>query len=601
MGYRNREDITNLPPGVLIVGSQNVLTNVSERIEARKGYTLDGASSVLDAATSFAFDWSNKQEAAIHMRAGGLTSAANDGVLQYRFVDSDGDVEWRDLIDSLTSVSYNASTYWDTTEGLRVVLFVNGASEVNEWNGAITTFASDTGSTITKEGTTTWAQAGFYQTANKKIILNDVEYTYTGGETTTTLTGVTPDPTLTTNNAGDVIHQSVVTTPNTSLVSGPGSTYATDLISTLNNQVYLGSLTDSQLFKSQINAYKDFSSSSPRIVGDGELFILDANAVALVPQENTMYVSAGDAFWYEIEFQLSADLVNESVTIKPLKTTSQQGAQSQALVGKMKNNIIFISGEPTLDELGRVLDIAVTPQQSNISDSIKIDFDGYDFANGSVFYHQYFIYVAVPAEGLVRIFNISTQAWEAPQTIPIARFSIIDGDLYGHSSLTLETYKLFDGFSDNGSPIPSKVVFSYQNYGDRVLKKRANEFFIEGYINANTTMTAQTLFEIDGCETMRTFTVGGTDKNVCVNTDDNSLGKNSLGKQPLGSSIDESLTGLPPKFRVIKTFDSGNFFEVSFSFEILGEDQRFELLAYGLNVTEATDDPVEIKDEGIVV
>ena len=28
-GYRNREDVTNLEPGVLIVGSQNVLTNVS--------------------------------------------------------------------------------------------------------------------------------------------------------------------------------------------------------------------------------------------------------------------------------------------------------------------------------------------------------------------------------------------------------------------------------------------------------------------------------------------------------------------------------------------------------------------------------------------
>lgn len=43
-GYRNREDITKLPPGILVVGSQNVLTDVSGRIGIRKGYVLDGQS-----------------------------------------------------------------------------------------------------------------------------------------------------------------------------------------------------------------------------------------------------------------------------------------------------------------------------------------------------------------------------------------------------------------------------------------------------------------------------------------------------------------------------------------------------------------------------
>jgi len=42
LGYRNREDITKLPPGVLIKGSQNVLTDVSGRVNITKGYVLDG-------------------------------------------------------------------------------------------------------------------------------------------------------------------------------------------------------------------------------------------------------------------------------------------------------------------------------------------------------------------------------------------------------------------------------------------------------------------------------------------------------------------------------------------------------------------------------
>ncbi len=44
LGYRNREDKTKLPPGVLIEGSQNVLTDVFNRVGITKGYTLDGQS-----------------------------------------------------------------------------------------------------------------------------------------------------------------------------------------------------------------------------------------------------------------------------------------------------------------------------------------------------------------------------------------------------------------------------------------------------------------------------------------------------------------------------------------------------------------------------
>ncbi len=45
LGYRNREDKTKLPPGILIEGSQNVLTSVNNTVGITKGYTLDGQSS----------------------------------------------------------------------------------------------------------------------------------------------------------------------------------------------------------------------------------------------------------------------------------------------------------------------------------------------------------------------------------------------------------------------------------------------------------------------------------------------------------------------------------------------------------------------------
>ncbi len=44
LGYRNREDKTKLPAGVLIEGSQNVVTSVNNTVGIVKGYTLDGQS-----------------------------------------------------------------------------------------------------------------------------------------------------------------------------------------------------------------------------------------------------------------------------------------------------------------------------------------------------------------------------------------------------------------------------------------------------------------------------------------------------------------------------------------------------------------------------
>jgi len=602
LGYRNREDVTNLPPGVLITGSQNVLTNVSERIQVRKGYSLDGATSSALASILASFDWQTYGNGESHLRAGFLTSAANDGKLQYRYVDSTGAVTWRDLATGLTTVAYNFTTFWNTTENLRELLYVNGTSNIFNWNGATAIISSTTVNTITKTGTDTWAQAGFYTTANKSIVINGNTYTYTGGETTTTLTGVAGNPTGEAN--GSIIHQSPVTTANASLTGVP-STFANGLISTLNNQIYLSSLTSPAVYISKVNSFTDYSFSTPRQTGEGDLLILDANIVGLLPQENFMYVSAGLDLWYNISFQLQTSTVGvtyEQVSALPLKTGKRQGAISQAALSHMKNNIIVITNETTIDTFGRVETSLATPQTTNISDSIKLDIDSYDFTDASIAYHRYYIYVAIPKEGLVLIFNLATKSWESPQTLPISRFYIVDGELYGHSYSTSESYQLFTGYADRvysgfaGYPIDAKAKFSYQNYGTRFSYKKANAFYIEGYISSNTTLNCAITYELDGCATTKTFTVNGSDTQiVCIAPIEGSLGKLSLGKAKLGGAGSTSIQDLPPKFRVEKTFSNTDFFECSFSFEILGVDQRFELLAFGLNAGSSSQEPVQIR------
>lgn len=602
-GYRNREDITNTMPGVLVVGSQDVLVNDASRVQARPGYIVDGATSSSNAAIKSSFEWNSKGNGARYVRGGFLTSAANDGKLQFRYA-SGTTITWVDLLTALTTVDFNFTTFWDTTELIRLMLFVDGTSNIFEWNGAYDTVASTSASAITL--TNPVGTSGFYSTRNKTVVINSTDFTYTTASGSV-LSGVTPTP-VGTVNAGDLAVQKVVTFANTTFIGGPPATFPNALISTLNNQIFIGSLTSPTGYLSKINNFRDYSFGAPRLPGEGGTFTLDDNLVGFMPQEENMYISCGKNFWYNTTlvqsstYSGSTALTTEIFKVQLLKTNNQQGAQSQSLINKSGNKVIFINFEPAFNELGRVEDIIAAPNTVNISDPIKLDFDTYNFTGGSVYSWQRYRLVTIPTLGIVRIFNEFTGAWQSPLTLPITSFYTVNGELYGHSSTTSESYHLFTGYSDRatatsaGQPIKAIAAFSYQNFGLPTSLKNCNEFYIEGYINANTTLECGINYELDGCMTTQTFEVNGSDRTVvCIPSDESSLGKVSLGKEKLGGDISGSLTGLPPKFRVIKTFPRVNFYESQFIFTMFGKDQRFELLRFGTNSSTADDTNVFIK------
>ncbi len=778
-GYRNREDITVLPPGVLVEGSENVLTNTHQRVGIRKGYTLDGqANSSLApiGGTNGAmgtFDWRINGGGERNMRSGFLTSAGNDGKLQYRYVADDGTVTWRDLLTNLTSTDFNYTVWWDIYQHLQVMLAVNGESDIVYWGGGVTTLASasaDTGiinavdqtpnstgpvlssggvgyvvgdqititggsgtakltvyttvagavnttaihtagsgyapgdnivvdgagivpycqmtvltvggggavatysiyhngsgytaatnvstgtngagsgftidilsvglgvdtwgfatsadrgsgysvgnliattggsgtnakvsiesvmsGSLTKSGTETWAEAGFtFATVgtvdSHQVTINGHTYTYANSNTgdTTTLYGVTPDPSG--EAAGSVVNQTAVVYPNslgTIFVQNElPFDFKNQLIGVLEQRLFIGSLTSSWIFISEVNSFLrgswDYAPTTS--VGEALLVTTTSPPTAIIPQEEFMYISAGRDEWYNVSFTIGTDLTNltatETATVNRLNTTAQQASQSQAVTNKIANSVVFLSFEPYLNTFGRVDNIYLTPQMTDIAYSIVNLMNSYDFTNASVFYYRKFVYVAVPREGVVLVYNmtdVNNPYWEAPQRMPIARFSIIGGDLYGHSSQVSESYKLFDGTNDNGFPIAASATFSFNNYGTRTTSKGYNEFYVEGYISSNTTLQVGIQFDIDGCARQTFKEIIGSDTQiVCLASDSASLGKVPLGKNPLGGVLVPATT--TPKFRVIKTFPLNYFYEDQISFSSTGIDQQWEVIAFG--------------------
>ncbi len=289
----------------------------------------------------------------------------------------------------------------------------------------------------------------------------------------------------------------------------------------------------------------------------------------------------------------------QTLDMMQLKTTALQAAQSQSAVTKIKNDIVFLSFEPIINSFGRVTNILISPQVTDLSYSIVNDMNKYDWTDASLIYYRQFLYVSVPKEGLIRIYNMTqskVQYWEAPVTYPIARFSIINDELYGHGYRVPETYKLFTGYTFNGSPIPAQAVFSYVQYGTRAYPKDFNLFFLEGYITQNCVLNYSLNYDIDGCQTSRSYNIAGSDQAlVCTPINDASLGKAPIGSRPLSGltipplSVFSTDTGLPPKFRAIKQLSKFPFYELQVVFSSLGNDQQWELLAFGPNAGPATE------------
>lgn len=596
-GYRNREDITILPPGILVTGSYNVLTNTSGRIGVTKGYTLDGQADPALVKISSSFDFTKILSNDRHLRSRGQ-------FLQFRYVYPDGTIVWRAIYDALVpNAAINYVSYWDEAELTTVCLFVQGTPAIFRWTGAVGIFASTTSTTLTIQGPETIAQLGFDTAAGSNLFMNGIEYTYTG-TSGNTFTGMVPDPTLGSLVVGDPVPQGISATPNSSMTT-ISPTFNNGLIGNLDNQIFIGALDSSVIYTSKVNNYLDYSSGVPRLVGDGNVATILDYPTAFINQDDVLQVSAGKDIWYQTLLTDTTNSVfdtttNQTVTtvyetlvFKRLKTTALQGAQSQAVTTKIKNNIAFLSFEPIVNTLGTVQDYLNSPQTSDLSYSIVNDMNAYDFTDAAMIYHRQFLYLSVPKEGLIRIYNMTNQDgdipfyyWEAPVTFPIGRFAIIDDELYGHGYNVAETYKLFDGYEFNNHPIPARAMFSFEQYGTRTYPKVFNLFYMEGYITSNCTLNYGFNYDIDGCARQRLYDIKGTQTPlVCARFPDASLGKDGLGKRPLSGLIPDasntSPTGLPPKFRAIKQVSELPFYELQVFFESQGSGQQWEILAFG--------------------
>lgn len=621
LGYRAREDATKLPQGTLIFPSKNVVINTAGRVAKVKGYSVDGEESASsDNGIQGWCDFDTKNEVRRNLRAGKRT--ASDGVVQFRY--EDDTVSWITILSSLSSTRFSFTHFWDTTELMKLCLFVNGDGNVYEWNGAVSTIASTTVNTIVLSGSLTAQQQGFYTTRNKVVTINGTDYTYTG-VSGNTLTGVTTDPTGEAD--GSVVAQKVVTNAISAMAPASFQSFKPDIIHKgVQNVIYYGQsdisgVGSNLVYMSKVDDFKDCTVTSPvRVVGEGMLYVLDAPARCFVPQETgslettSMLIYAGRHYIYKEIRTLDSTLTKEQIQLKPLRTGRLQGVLNNNCATRVKNGVMYLGNDNVLNLLGQISNQYV-PELNDISYSIIDDMLGYDFTDASVYYHRNFVYLSVPRMGIVRAYNMTDpnrHFWESPIEYPVAGFYVTeDGDIGGHGYSSSESYLLFTGTrfrtnpTDDGFAISAYAFFppdakmthatgSRVFFTNRPQTKKTEELFVDGHMSANTTLNAGLNFDLDGCVTTKSVEILGTNTNLtCPVTEEGSLGSAPFGTTILGDGLVPPTR--PPYFNAIPTFDPYQYrFEQVFFWDE-GIDTSWEIISYGTDSTPTEEIDTDIR------
>lgn len=590
--YNTSYNQDNAPETILVTGSKNVLIDARNgKVRSRSGYTRLGASNTSLTPIRNGKTWRTSSNSDLPIRMYDDEWEVYLGTVDGTIIDA-----WTRFASSMSTTAIPRFDFWyDATEKIDLSLFVQGDDNIYEWNGAVSILASKGTNTLTKAGTNTWAQNRHYTTRNKILtnVRTGVDYTYTGGETTTTLTGVTPDPAIGDNVAGDIFIQKLITD-----TDKPTANRINNTIAVMNNQVFLGSESDELLYISKDTDYDDFTGSTPRIRGDGAIKTLTDPIKGFGLLEKTPVIFCGTSQAFRViytEITVGSTLT-ESLTVLPLEIGVSQGAFNQETIVQVGNGLIYLSNEPVVRLLESIA-LADKPQLKALSNPIKPDMDAEDFTGACAIWYKNAYFLSAPVNSHLYILENVEDAsgnlrrfWQAPQVLPISAFSIIDDWIHGHSNVVPETYKLFTGLYDQASddsklPIDCEVRFAYRVFGDRVNLKTFDEFYVEGEIGQATNDCLLSInYDFGGSTQTIEKIIDGSDEDILEEVIGfSSLAQESLGVDSLGSLLN------PPtdarKFRVVFEIAKEDFHEMQVIISSNEVDRYWSILSLGPNAT----------------
>lgn len=608
-GYVSAIDPTNADPRLLVRGSQNVYKKISGTVANRPGRKLyDASADTTVAKCNSGWVWRTSLGAEIPIRC------ANAKLQFYSIISGVG--TWYDLLTSLTKTRFVFDTWWDNTDKKDKALAANGTAQtVYDWAGGIALFVSainNTSITLDRNAAT----AGFASTGT--VVINGNTYAYTG-ISGSNLTGVTGDASA--QAANSVVYSQIKTI--TSFTSGPATTYAVDFLHVTANQLYLGSYTSQLTYISKNTDYTDFSHSTPRLSGEGDVVIVDAPATGIGERGGNAHVFYGTDHLAIISFQqiTIGSTLSEQTLSQKVPLGNKIAALAHEFIDTLSDNIVYLDQANQLRSFGAFRNLS-TAKAVLLSQDVQDELAEEDFTLGQLKAvsdrRGDIVYINAPVSGKTYMYQerssldasgnvLAERLWHPPQTWNITRVDSIAGNTVGFSNSNPQIYQLWDTnqWHDDapaGSLVyQSVVLFSYFNINRRQGKLNFDKVYYEGYITTNTNLYGGIYYDYQGSKGLLSVIINDntsplTDNQLFTGVVPPSLGDASLGDNPLGDGLNTlpDDQALVPKFRVIITVSQIDCYEYALMVYSPNIDARWEILAIGTDQSLSFAQGVEI-------
>ena len=597
-GYVSSIDPTKVDPNVLVRGSVNVYKKRSGNIANRPGKKQYDPVDTTLAPINSAWVWYTSLDATFPLRV------SNSKLQFYSTITGSG--VWYDLQTGLTLTRFVFASVWDNTLKKDFLVFVRGDRNLFRWDGGIAKFVSAiaaTSITLDRDAAT----AGF-PSSGGTVKINGNSYTFTG-ISGSTLTGVTGDASAEAVNSAVVLQ--VVTNANTPTST---ATFTNDFIAVNKNQLGVGSYTSRLFYISKNSSYTDYSQSTPRIPGDGELLTLDNKLTGASVKGGNFWVSS-EMEWYEQSFnQITVGTTLTEQT--KVEKRPANPALAHEFIDVDNDVIVYLSKYQQVETIGNYRNLTQTAYPI-LSQDIYTELQDEDFTLGQLKVIGDYIYLTAPNSGRTYIHQIrkgvdiagnvvAERLWHAPFIWGLSRIFDIDGDIVGFSNSNPQMYYLWDtgqwhDDSPSGEYLPyaCTALFGYQNGKRRQGLINFDKMYYEGYLSGN--LYEAVYYDYQGATALLPSIINDTehplsDKQTFIGSVPPSLGDSSLGDNPLGDGLNTESSDqvLLPKFRVIISKAVVNCFEFAPMVYSTDIDSRWELAALGANITLADFLPTQL-------
>jgi hypothetical protein len=509
---------------------------------------------------------------------------------------------WKHLITGLTAnLEFGVANIGKSADTTNHSNFCNGTDSWYKFNGAWATISGFTVNTLSI-ASSTWTALGFYAATNK-VMINNIEYTYTGGEGTTTLTGVTPDPTGNVA-ANDIAVQSPV------VVSALDS-YKGSVAMAHDGRMHARLETKKSIWNySKLDDPYDWTASAADGAG-GAKEVEFGGPITAFGKLNKLALCFKKGIIKSLQFdQVGTRL--DSPVYKTLVSADDKGttlgAVNQKSTFSTPLGTVFVTPDKRM-----VLLTGVTandePQYLFLSDQIQPIFTQgvHDTATGicvdNVIYYAFKTDVNSTFNDVVIRGDLTRQTttsdnkvipiqWDCPYTgWNVADWTVVYDDTLGcnvihwHSASNSASYKLIADKTDATNPFTSTLRTWSEHFDMPNLEKKIDYIFLEVKMTDNTELLATVLYDEDGVTGTAEYTLKGDNSQYKFNSSTyNVFGSSPYGSQKIGSN---ELVPTAKKYRFyIETPNNLYFYNIALQLSCGDAGNDFQLIRFGYRLTE---------------